>query len=88
MSSSFRMVCPGSQNLRTGPVICLHALTGLILCKLLADILMSVGTVSLPPELQQETGGWNLNFSLFSWPISAERKRLFHLFLANPKALS
>lgn len=33
--------------------------------------------------LQQEPGGGNLNFSLFSWPRSAERKKIFQLFLVN-----
>lgn len=60
------------------PIICLHAFTGHILCKLLADILRSSGTASLPRELQQETGVGNLSFSLFSWSVGAERKRLFH----------
>lgn len=60
----------------------------LVRCELLANILRSSGTAFLPWELQQETGGGNLNFSLFSWPVSAERKRLFHLFLANPKHFS
>lgn len=38
--------------------------------------------------LQQEPGGGNLSFSLFSWPLSAERKRIFQLFLVNFKLLS
>ncbi|PKU30013.1 hypothetical protein llap_19683 [Limosa lapponica baueri] len=41
---------------------CLLALTGLIFCKLLADIPRTVGTVSLPWELQQEAGGRDYRF--------------------------
>lgn len=85
MSSSFPMVCPGSQNLRTGPVICLHALTGLILCKLLADVLMSVGTAGLHGSCSRrlEVGIWT---SLYFHGLLVQKgKGFFICFLPTPK---
>lgn len=44
--------------------------------------------MSLPGELQQDTGSENLNSSLFSQLVSAERKRHFLLVLPTAKHFS
>lgn len=44
--------------------------------------------MSLAWEMQQETGSGNLNSSLFSQPVSTERKRNFLLVLPAPKRFS